>query len=95
MAKLPMNDKGNFVPHSASSQFAFLFLPMLSASEEQTVFGRVIEGMDVISRMRRVDPSKEKKKGEIVMPSDRIIKATVIRRPEKLPEPEYLDLSRQ
>ena len=95
MAKLPMDDEGRFVPNSASSQFAILFLPIVTLSEQQTVFGRVIEGMDVISRLRRVDPNKEKGKGEIVMPPDRIIEMTVIRRPETLPEPRYLDLSQQ
>jgi cyclophilin family peptidyl-prolyl cis-trans isomerase len=95
MAKLPMGDTGKFIPHSASSQFAILFLPMISVSDEQTVFGRVIEGMDVISRLRRVDPSKKKAKGQIDLPPDRIIEASVIRRPDTLPEPIYLDLSQQ
>lgn len=95
MAKIPQGDSGQFVPNSASSQFAILFLPMLSATENQTVFGRVIEGMDAVSRLRRVDPNKEKKKGEIIMPPDRIIEATVIRRPKELPEPKYLNMKQQ
>ncbi len=91
MAKIPMPDgSGGFIPNSASSQFAILLLPILAASEQQTIFGTVIEGMDVVSRLRRVDPHKEKKKGEIVYPPDSIIEATVIRRPEVLPEPEYV-----
>lgn len=92
MAKLPMGDTGNFIPNSASSQFAILFLPMISISEQQTVFGRVVEGMNVICRLRRVDPNKEKK-GKIELPPDRIIEATVIRRPDQLPEIKYLDLT--
>jgi peptidylprolyl isomerase len=95
MAKIPIGEDGDFAAHSASSQFAILFLPLLSTSTHQTVFGRVIEGMDVISRLRRVDASKEKKKGEIVLPPDRIIEATVIRRPESLPEPEYVQATRR
>ena len=60
-AKIPMpDDSGNFIPNSASSQFAILLLPILTASEQQTIFGTVIEGMDVVSRLRRVDPHKEK-----------------------------------
>jgi peptidylprolyl isomerase len=91
MAKIPMpDDSGNFIPNSASSQFAILLLPILTASEQQTIFGTVIEGMDVVSRLRRVDPHKEKKKGAIVYPPDSIIEAKVIRRPEILPEPEYV-----
>ncbi len=91
MAKLPQGESGAFLPNSASSQFAILYLPMISVSEEQTVFGRVIEGMDAISYLRRVDPSKKKEKNDVQLPPDRILKATVIRRPEVLPEPEYFD----
>jgi peptidylprolyl isomerase len=95
MAKLPMGDTGKFVPNSASSQFAILLLPVKSVAEEQTVFGRVIEGMDAISRMRRIDPSKKKEKGAIVQPPDMIIEATVVRRPETLPEPRYMQFGSQ
>ena len=91
MAKIPMPDDSNsFIPNSASSQFAILLLPILTASEQQTVFGTVIGGMDVVSRLRRVDPYKEKKTGEVLYPPDSIIEATVLRRPEVLPEPEYV-----
>jgi peptidylprolyl isomerase len=90
-----MGETGKFVPNSASSQFAILFLPVMSVSEEQTVFGRVIEGMDAISRMRRVDPSKKKKKGEVVQPPDMIFEATMVRRPKTLPEPEYFQVGSQ
>ena len=93
MAKVPVPDtKGEYYPHSASSQFAISLLPIIQMSEKQTVFGSVVEGMECVCRMRRVDPSKEKKKGEIVFPADRIIEATVIRRPEKLAEPKYVQL---
>ncbi len=90
MAKIPDGDGGDFVPNTASSQFAILFLPIATAVDQQTVFGRVIEGMDNVGRMRRIDPSKEKKKDEIVIPADRILSATVIRRPDDLPTPQYL-----
>ncbi len=89
MAKIPIGKTGDFMPNSASSQFAILFLPMTRVTNQQTVFGQVIEGMDVISVLRRVDPSKEKKKGEIVLPPDRLLIAEVIRRPDKLPEVQY------
>jgi peptidylprolyl isomerase len=90
MAKLPTGMPGKFVPNSASSQFAILFLPLTHLTEQQTVFGHVIEGMDVISSLRRVDPNAEKKKTDVVIPPDRILSAEVIRRPEKLPEPVYI-----
>ncbi|GAA5505868.1 peptidylprolyl isomerase [Novipirellula caenicola] len=89
MAKLPKGDTGEFVPDSGSSQFAIFFTPVPTVSKEQTVFGRVIEGMDLFTELRRVDPHKEKKKGQVVYPPDRIIEAEVIRRPDELPEPQY------
>lgn len=95
MAKIPDAETGKLVPNSASSQFAILFLPVASISEQQTVFGRVIEGMDVVSNFRRVDPTKEKEKNAVVVPADSIVEATVIRRPEALPEPEYFTPSAQ
>jgi peptidylprolyl isomerase len=91
MAKIPKDESGNFFPDSASSQFTILLLPLVSASEKQTVFGRVTKGMNAISRLRRVDPTKKKEKGEIVQPPDSIIEATVLWRPETLPEPVYVD----
>lgn len=91
MAKLPLGDGGKFIPNSASSQFAILYLPTPSVSKEQTVFGRVVEGMDVVGAFRRVDPNKKKEKGEILLPPDRIIRATVVRRPDELPEINYVD----
>ena len=91
MAKIPKDESGNFFPDSGSSQFTILLLPVVSASEKQTVFGRVTKGMNAISRLRRVDPTKKKEKGEIVQPPDSIIEATVLWRPENLPEPVYAD----
>ncbi len=91
MAKIPLGDAGKFVPNTASAQFAILYLPIPSVTEEQTVFGRVIEGMDVVGSLRRVDPNKKKKKGEVLMPPDRILSAEVVRRPEELPEIIYVD----
>ncbi|WP_419189286.1 peptidylprolyl isomerase [Stieleria marina] len=90
MAKHPLPG-GDFVPNSASAQFAILLLPVGSVSEKQTVFGRVIKGMDVISELRRVDPSKKKEKTQIVLPPDRVMSIEMIRRPEELPEVKYFD----
>ncbi len=92
MAKLPMGESGEFVPNSASSQFAILLLPLAHA-RNQTVFGRVISGMDVISSLRRVDPNKEKGK-KVQVPPDRILTAEVIRRPATPVEPKYITLGR-
>tara|TARA_R110002049_G_scaffold4601_6_gene32857 strand:+ start:30387 stop:31829 length:1443 start_codon:yes stop_codon:yes gene_type:complete len=92
MAKMPIGETGQFVPNSASSQFAILFLPVSSVSSNQTVFGRVIEGMDVVCSLRRVDPAEKDKKDKVIVPPDRILTAEVIRRPDELPEPKYVDV---
>lgn len=93
MAKVPRENakegEPNFFPNSASTQFAILLTPILDAQREQTVFGIVIEGMEAICRLNRVDPHEKKKKGEQEVPPDSIIEATVIRRPDTLPEPVY------
>ena len=94
MAKIPLG-KGEFIPNSASSQFAIPFLPITSVSTNQTVFGRVVDGMDVVSRLRRVDPTKEKKKNEIQLPPDSIISAEIVRDAEDLPEPNYVDVQKE
>ena len=94
MAKIPVG-KGEFIPNSASSQFAIAFLPLATASKSQSIIGRVLEGMDVVSRLRRVDPTKEKKKGEVVLPPDSIIETEIVRAATDLPEPVYVDLQQE
>ncbi len=79
---------GEMVPDSGSSQFAIAYLPLPGLLPGGTTFGRVVQGMDVASQMRRVDPL-EKKEDEVVLPPDRILSAEVIRKPEELPEPVY------
>ena len=90
MAKLP-GPNSDFIPNTAGTQFAMLFMPFPSISEQQTVFGRITKGLDVLGALRRVDPHKEKKKGAVVMPPDRILEAEILNRPEKLPEVIYAD----
>ncbi|WP_236696658.1 peptidylprolyl isomerase [Rhodopirellula islandica] len=90
MAKIPMGE-GRFIENSASSQIAIFFLPVAVASSHQTVFGRVIEGMDRVSAMRRRDPSKSDEK-KIQLPPDAIISAEVVRKGPDLPEPNYVDM---
>jgi peptidylprolyl isomerase len=72
-------DSGDFVPDSASSQFVIALMPIVPKELNQTVFGRVIEGMDVVCSFRRVDPSK-KKDQQVILPPDRIISAKVLRK---------------
>ncbi|MFG0289083.1 MAG: peptidylprolyl isomerase [Rhodopirellula sp. JB044] len=91
IAKMPLGD-GKFVENSGSSQFAILYLPIPSLKGQQTVIGRVIEGMGVASRMRRVDPTEKKEKNQIQLPPDAIIAAEIVRRGPELPEPVYVDM---
>jgi cyclophilin family peptidyl-prolyl cis-trans isomerase len=70
---------GRLVPNTASCQFVIALMPMAPQDPSQTVFGRVIEGMDVVCSFRRLDPS-EKKDAVVVLPPDRIVRASVIRK---------------
>lgn len=90
MAKVPNpNDKSSHVPNSASSQFAIALMPLIRENETQAVFGRVIEGLEVVCTFRRVDPS-EKKEKSIQLPPDRIISATVLRKRDHEYEVSYV-----
>jgi peptidylprolyl isomerase len=80
MAKRPVApESGEMVPNSASSQFVIALMPIVPKEQQQTVFGRVVEGMDVVCSFRRVDPTK-KKEQQVVLPPDRIISAKVLRK---------------
>lgn len=72
-------ESAEMVPDSASSQFVIALMPLVPKDQQQTVFGRVVQGMDVVGSFRRVDPSK-KKEQQVILPPDRIISATVLRK---------------
>lgn len=91
MAKLPVGE-GKFIENSASSQIAILFLPIPALADTQSVIGRVIDGMDLISKLRRVDPAEKKEQNQIQLPPDAILQAEIVRFGADLPEPEYVDL---
>jgi cyclophilin family peptidyl-prolyl cis-trans isomerase len=56
---------------TGGSQFFLTFLPTAHLDGKHTVFGRVVEGMDVLSKLQRCQP------GDSAVP-DRIVKATVL-----------------
>jgi len=90
MAKMPNpQDKSNYLPNSASSQFVIALMPLIQLKPSQTVFGRIIDGMEVVATFRRVDPSAKKEKS-IQMPPDRIITAKVIRKRDHKYEVKYV-----
>jgi len=45
-------------PNSAGSQFYISFLPTQFLDGQYTVFGRVIDGMDVLAKIVRIDPER-------------------------------------
>ena len=74
---------------TGGSQFFLTFVRTTHLDGKHTAFGRVVEGMDVLGRLMRIDPSRP---GPQPTP-DKIIKATVVRkrpheyRPKTLPAP--------
>ena len=70
---------------TGGSQFFLTFVPTYFLNGQHTVFGRVVEGMDVLSDIQRIDPEKESE----VAP-DKIIEAKILRGElyefKKLPE---------
>jgi cyclophilin family peptidyl-prolyl cis-trans isomerase len=49
----------NAGPNTNGSQFFLTFLPTSHLNGRHTVFGRVIEGMDLLSRIQRIDPESK------------------------------------
>lgn len=63
---------------TGGSQFFLTFVPTANLNGLHTAFGRVIEGMDVLEKIRRIDPEKP---NPSIKP-DTIIKMEVLRRRE-------------
>jgi cyclophilin family peptidyl-prolyl cis-trans isomerase len=72
-------------PNTNGSQFFLTFRPTPHLNGRHTVFGRVLDGFDVLPKITRIDP--EKPSG--VTP-DKIVKATVIRKRDHEYKPETL-----
>jgi len=56
---------------TGGSQFFLTFVPTAHLDGKHTVFGRVVEGMDVLSKLQRCEPGDSST-------ADRITKATVL-----------------
>jgi cyclophilin family peptidyl-prolyl cis-trans isomerase len=73
-------------PNTGGSQFFLCFRPTSHLNGMHTAFGRVIEGMEVLDKIKRIQPGEP---GE----PDKIVKATVVRKrdheykPKTLPDP--------
>ena len=76
-------------PNSGGSQFFICFAPTQQLDGKYTVFGRVIDGFDVLAKIPRIDPEKEKVRPSGAIP-DRIIKAEVLRKRDHAYEPKTI-----
>ena len=68
--------------NTGGSQFFLTFRPTTHLNGKHTAFGRVIEGMDVLAKLQRIDPDQPKN----VKP-DTIVKAEVLRKRDHAYEP--------
>lgn len=73
------------MPDSGGSQFFLCFVPTKHLDGKHTVFGRVISGMDVLARLRRIDPE-----GQAASQPDKILEAKVLRKRDHPYEPKTL-----
>jgi cyclophilin family peptidyl-prolyl cis-trans isomerase len=71
---LSMAHKPN-LPDSGSSQFFLTFVPTGHLDGEHTVFGRVVEGFDVLGQIHKRSPMQQAHPPK----PDRIVKAEVLR----------------
>ena len=79
MAKSQRRDTGG-------SQFFLTFVPNSFLDGQHTAFGRVIEGMDVLAKLTRINPQQP----DPELKPDRIVKATVERKRDHAYEPKTL-----
>jgi len=70
-------------PHTGGSQFFLTFLPTPHLNGEHTVFGRVIEGIELLPEIARVDPKQPDPNTQ----PDKIIEATVLRKRDHIYKP--------
>ncbi len=64
-------------PDTGGSQFYMTFIPTDHLNNKHTVFGRIIEGFDVLDSLQRIDPGAP---GAAQAPRDKIVSATVLRK---------------
>lgn len=69
--------------NTGGSQFFLTFRPTTHLNSRHTVFGRVVEGFDVLAKLQRIDPQAPSS----VQP-DKIVKAEVLRKREHKYEPK-------
>ena len=73
---------------TGSCQFFMTFSPQPGLDGNHTVFGRVVRGIEVLSRLQRRDPDNE---DEFTIPDpDKILKAIVLRKQNRPYEPKII-----
>jgi cyclophilin family peptidyl-prolyl cis-trans isomerase len=65
-------------PNTGGSQFFLTFVPTSHLNGRHTAFGRVIEGLDVLSKLQRIDPDDTGTKPD----PDKMLKVEVVRKRE-------------
>ncbi|MGE0607844.1 MAG: peptidylprolyl isomerase [Pirellulales bacterium] len=70
---------------TGGSQFFLSFRPALGLNGKHTVFGRIIDGLDVLAKLKRMDDETRK-----TTEPDRVISATVLRKRDHEYVPERL-----
>jgi len=73
----------NAGPNTNGSQFFLMFVPVTYLNGKHTVFGRVIDGIEVLADIQRIDPQDE----VITVEPDKIIEAKVLRARDHKYEP--------
>lgn len=70
---------------TGGSQFFVTFVPTPQLNGDHTVFGRIVEGIDVLAQLRRRDPDKP---AELAILPDKMIKAEVLNKRDHPYEPK-------
>jgi cyclophilin family peptidyl-prolyl cis-trans isomerase len=73
-------------PDTGGSQFFLTFRPTTHLDGKHTVFGRVIEGIDVLAKLQRRDPSRANPPQP-----DKIVKAEIVRKRDHKYEPTKVE----
>ena len=76
-------------PNTGGSQFCIAFRPIRTLDGKQTVFGRVVRGMDVLARLQRRKPDPEIEE-ELLPKPDKLLEATVLRKRSHPYEPKII-----